>query len=284
MLPTWVLERVDADSWEPVGGGYTRAPKWRAQLRGGESRFVKYAENDEPSTRSIAAETRVYQSVTSPFLATLYDAFVADGRALLVLEDLSDAHWPPPYPDDVEPLFEALEAVASVDAPRDLPRLAERKETNWQRIAREPEPLLALGACSESWLQLALPELLEAEARVPRSGDRLVHYDLWAENLCFTDRGVVLVDWAEARIGNPAIDVAFALLSLRVEGATPPHVEDELALAAFITGVVAAEAAAPLPRWTTSDSSLREDQLGDLRVALPWTAAQLGLPPPYEEL
>ena len=284
MLPAWVLERVDADSWEPVGGGYTRAPKWRVQLRSGESRFVKYAQNDEPATRSIAAESRVYGSVTAPFLPTLYDTFVADECALIVLEDLSDADWPPPYPDDVEPLFEALEAVASVDAPRDLPRLAERQETPWQRIAREPEPLLALGACSESWLQLALPGLLEAEKRVPRSGDRLVHYDLWAENLCFTDRGAVLVDWAEARIGNPAIDVAFALLSLRVEGAVTRPVEDEPALAAFITGVVAAEAAAPLPTWTTSDSTLREDQLGDLRVALPWVAAELGLPPPHEEL
>jgi aminoglycoside phosphotransferase (APT) family kinase protein len=181
-------------------------------------------------------------------------------------------------------LFEALEAVASVDAPRDLPRLAELEETPWQRIAGEPEPLLALGACSESWLQHALPALLEAEARVRLSGERLVHYDVWAENLCFSDRGVVFVDWAEARIGNPSIDVAFALLSLHVEGVVTPPVEDEPALAAFVTGVVASEAAAPLPMWTTIDSTLREDQLGDLRVALPWVAAQLGLPQPHEEL
>jgi hypothetical protein len=284
MLPAWVLERVDADSWEPVGGGYTRAPKWRAQLKSGGSRFVKFAENDELATRSIVAETRVYGSVTAPFLPAVYDIFVADRRALLVLEDLADANWPPPYPDDVEPLFEALDALASIDPPRNLPRLAERQETAWQRFAREPEPLLALGVCSESWLQHSLPALLESEAGVPLSGDRLVHYDVWAENLCFTDRAAVLVDWAEARIGNPAIDVAFALLSLRVEGAVTPQVDDEPALATFVTGVVAAEAASPLPTWTASDSTLRADQLGDLRVALPWVAAQLALPPPDEEL
>jgi Phosphotransferase enzyme family len=284
MLPAWVLERVAPDSWEPVGGGYTRAPKLRVRLQSGESRFVKFAENDELAARSIVAETRVYGSVTAPFLPTLYDMFVADGRALIVLEDLTDATWPPPYPDDVAPLFEALEAVASIAAPPDLPRLAEREETPWQRIAREPELVLGLGVCSESWLQRALPALLDAEARVPLSGDRLVHHDVWAENLCFTARGAVLVDWAEARIGNPAIDVAFALLSLQVEVAVTPQIEDEPALAAFVTGVIAAEAAAPLPTWTASDSTLRADQLDDLRVALRWVAAQLALPPPHAEL
>ena len=115
---------------------------------------------------------------------------------------------------------------------------------------------------------------------MPLAGNRLVHYDIWADNMCFTERGAVLVDWAEARIGNPAIDLAFALLSLRLRGAVAPAVEGEAALAALVTGVVAGEASRPAPAWERPGSTLREDQRGDLQVALPWAAEQLGLPPP----
>ena len=280
MVPAWVADRVPAESWEPVAGGYTRAPKWRARLRDGTSAFLKFAEDDDLAVRTIAAEIRVYEAVRGPFLPILYDAYDADDRALLMLEDLAEAHWPPPYPKDVAPLFSALDAVASVAPAPDLPKLNEPVETPWQRFARAPEPLISLGVCSAEWLTNALPSLIEAEARVPLSGTQLVHNDVWAENLCFARRGAVLVDWAEARIGNPAIDVAFALVSLRVENAQPPPVEDEPEMAAFVTGVVATEAASPAPGWAAEGSTLRQDQLADLRVALPWVAEQLGLPSP----
>jgi hypothetical protein len=82
------------------------------------------------------------------------------------------------------------------------------------------------------------------------------------------------------RIGNAEIDLAFALLTLQVGGVATPPVKKAPALAAFVTGIVAVEAPAPLPSWTPEGSTLREDQLADLRVALPWTAELLGLPPP----
>jgi Phosphotransferase enzyme family len=280
MVPAWVADRVPGEWWEPVARGYTRAPKWRVRLRDGTRAFLKFAEDDDLAVRTIAAEIRVYEAVHGPFMPTLYDSHNADDRALLLLEDLAEADWPPPYPEDPSPLFKALDAAASIAPPPHLPKLNEPVETPWQRFARAPEPLLSLGVCSAAWLTNALPSLIEAEARVPPSGTHLVHYDVWAENLCFARRGAVLVDWAEARIGNPAIDIAFALLSLRVESVQPPPVEDEPALAAFVTGVVASEAASPVPSWAASGSTLRQDQLADLRVALPWVADQLGLSPP----
>jgi aminoglycoside phosphotransferase (APT) family kinase protein len=280
VVPAWVAERVQAEEWRPIGGGYTRAPKWLARSRDGTNVFVKAAEDDELALRPLRTEIAVLEAVEGPFLPRLHDALVADDRALAVLEDLSGAVWPPPYPSDVRPLFEALADVAAARPPAVLRGLEPREETRWRQIEREPEPLLALGVCSERWLADALPLLIEAESRVPLAGDSLVHYDVWSDNLCFAERGAVLVDWAEARIGNPAIDVAFALLSLRVEGAALPPVEDEPALAAFVTGVVATEAAAPPPAWAVDRSTLREDQRSDLRAALPWTASVLGLPPP----
>ena len=279
-VPRWVADRVAAEEWRLVGGGYTRAPKWCARRRDGTSVFVKFAEEDELAVGPLTTEIAVYEAVRGAFLPALHDVHVVDGRALVVLEDLSDALWPPPYPKDVTPLFDALAAVAAARPPPALRRLRPLPEPRWRRFEREPHSLLALGVCSERWLRGALPALAEAEARVPCSGNGLVHYDVWAENLCFAERGAVLVDWAEAKIGNPAIDVAFALLSLHVAGAVAPRIEDEAALAAFVTAVVAAEAAAPPPEWAGPGSTLRQDQLQDLRVALPWAAALLGLPPP----
>jgi Phosphotransferase enzyme family len=280
VVPAWVAERVGAEEWRPIGGGYTRAPKWWARRRDGSSVFVKAAEDDELALRPLRTEISVLEAVEGTFLPRVHDVYGAENRALVVLEDLSGAAWPPPYPPDVRPLFEALEAVAEARPPSTLRRLEPLQETRWQRIERTPEALLALDVCSELWLTEALPLLIEAESRVPVPGDSLVQYDVWSDNLCFADRGAVLVDWAEAKIGNGVIDVAFALLSLHVEGSTAPPVEDEAGLAAFVTGVVATEAAAPPPAWAVSGSALREDQRSDLRVALRWTAAALGLSSP----
>lgn len=214
----------------------------------------------------------MYESVHGDFLPHLVEA----RHGVLLLEDLSAAHWPPPYPGDVDALFAAFDQIAATSPPPQLRRL--RDASAWEAIAAEPRPLLALGLCSAGWLERALPLLIEAEARVPRSGACLVHNDVWAGNLCFTERGVVLVDRAEAGIGNARIDLAFALLSLRVEGATMPRVEDEAALAAFVAGIVATEASAAPPDWAVDGVKLREDQKADLAVALPWVAQQIDCP------
>jgi Phosphotransferase enzyme family len=250
--------------WVPiVEGGYTRARKWLVTLDDGTRVFAKEAP---------AIEIAVYESVTADFLPRVHD--IREG--ILFLEDLSHAHWPPPYPDDVSPLFDTLDEVARTEPPTHLRRFG--GESLWERIATAPGPLLALDLCPADWLERALPLLIEAEARVPRSGSGLVHNDIWARNLCFAERGAVLVDWAQAEIGNPQIDVAFALLSLRVEGAPSPQVENEAGLAAFVTGIVATEASAPPPAWAVDGQQLREDQKSDLAVALPWVAEQIGCP------
>jgi hypothetical protein len=247
--------------WEEIEGGYTRALKWRARLDDGTYAFAKEA---------AATELAVYASVHGSFLPRVHE--IRDG--LLLLEDLSRAHWPPPYPADTAPLFAALDELATTAPPAGLRRLT--AATRWQEIAADPQPLLELGLCSPEWLESVLPALIEAEGRVPLVGDSLVHYDVWAGNLCFAERGAVLVDWAEACIGNPRVDLAYALLSLHIEHATCPAVDDEAALAAFVSGAVAAEAVRPLPEWAQPGSTLREDQKNDLAVALPWVAQQLG--------
>ena len=271
MVPDWVAGRVAAERWEPVGGGYTRASKWRATLEDGSTVFVKAAD-DELGLRMAGVELLIYEAVRGSFLPQVIDTWVSENRAVLVLEDLSSAHWPPPYPDDTKPLFAALDELAVVTPPAELRRLEDRQATRWEDVR-------TLEVCSARWLDRAVGPLEEAESSFSATGDELVHYDVWSANLCFTERGVVLVDWAAARVGNRWVDVGYALLSVRAEGGTPPVLEipNEAGLAAYIAGSVVREVTAPLPAWADPGSTLREDQRGDLVHALRWAGEALGL-------
>ncbi len=270
----------DAVDWEPViGGGYTRQAKWRVRFADGSTAFIKAAD-EEPYSNTLRREVAVYKSVEGPFLPRLLGAGDDGVLVVLAVEDLVEAHWPPPYPDDVRPLFDALDALAATPVPAGL-RSWSVARSNWQRIAENCEPFLALGLCSAEWLGQVIQSLVQAESRVSWAGEDFVHYDIYSGNVCFVGPRALLVDWDTAGRGNRWVDVAFAYLNLRVEGAEPPDVglPQEGDYAALLSGHFAVEAARPLPEWAEG-SSLREDMVGDLRHALEWTTDMLGLPPP----
>jgi hypothetical protein len=270
----------DAVSWEPViGGGYTRQAKWRVHFADGSTAFVKAA-HEEPYSGALRREVAVYKSVDGSFLPRLVGAGDDGALVVLAVEDLAEAQWPPPYPDDVRPLFEALDALAATPAPDGL-RVWPVARSNWRKVAEEPEPFLALGLCSGTWLEHVVDRLVQAELRVSWAGDDFVHYDVYSGNVCFVGPRALLVDWDTAGRGNRWVDVAFALLNVRAEGARLPDVglPQEGDYAALLSGHFAVEAPAPLPEWAEG-SSLREAMVGDLRHALEWTAEALGLPRP----
>lgn len=125
--------------------------------------------------------------------------------------------------------------------------------------------------------------LIDAEQRVDLRGTKLVHNDVHSGNVCFPPGRAVLTDLATAAQGNPELDVAFAIVSVMVEGALLPDrslLTDEGAWAARLAGHNAIEASSPLPAWAEPGSTLRHDQLKDLRVALPWAARAIGLETP----
>src|SRR3954471_10666007 len=78
------------------GRGYTHAGRHRAFLEDGRTVFVKSAV-DELSAGWLRAEINVYSNVRAPFLAAFHGSAERDGLPLFVLEDLGDAHWPPPW-------------------------------------------------------------------------------------------------------------------------------------------------------------------------------------------
>ncbi|HEY7833863.1 MAG TPA: phosphotransferase, partial [Ktedonobacterales bacterium] len=232
-------------------------------------------------------EWRVYGQVRAPFLPRVLgwdDGQRTGDPPLLVLEDLSGAFWPPPWTAERVGLVRvALAQVAATPPPPGLPEMEAFREelTGWVRVAADPAPFLALGLCAPAWLAAALPTLLRAEAAVVLAGEGLAHLDVRSDNICFVADGgggerAVLVDWNWACRGNPRVDVAAWLPSLRAEGGPAPEavLPGEPELAACMSGFFASRAGLP------GSASLRALQRRQLETALPWASLALGLPPP----
>lgn len=262
------LDRVES-------GGYGRVnAHWRAQLGDGRSVFVKHALTQEAEDW-LRTERLVYEHVRGSFMPR----YVGASGSVLVLEDLSGADWPPPWSEQrVDSVLAMLSEVRRTAPPAELPRLADMRDAiiGWPSVAKDPRPLLSTGMCSAQWLDEALPTLVRAAGDAELDGDDLLHADVRSDNLCFrADGRPVLVDWNIACIGNGDFDVAFWLPSLRLEGGPQPWnvLPDAAALAAAVAGFFAARAGLPPPDGAPT---VREFQLRQLEIALPWAARELG--------
>ena len=262
-----------------AGSGYgINTSRWRVELADGSSVFVKVA-LDELAAGWLRQEHNVYSAVAGPFLPRLC-GWHDDELTLLVIEDLSDAHWPPPWPDDsVAAVLDTLTQVHATAPPPGLQPLEELRESldGWPRIAADPGPFLSLGLASAEWLEAGLPQLAAASAACELAGDAFLHLDVRSDNLCFRDGRVLLVDWNWAGVGNPLIDVVAWLPSLRLEGGPQPWevVSDSEGLAALLAGFFMSLAGLPAP---ATAPRVREIQRSQGEVALAWAARELDLP------
>lgn len=277
--------RARPASWRHVVAGHTHAEKWVVSLEDGRSVFVK--SSHAPSARAqIEREASIVTAVETSFMPRFHGVSYDDEWSTLVLEDLSAAHWPPPYPDDGHALLGAVALVGDLTPPAGISRRPAGRPfgTYWERIVADPEPVLAHDSFSSAWLERCAPDLIATESRARLDGDEFLHDDVWHGNVCYADRGAVLIDWASAGIGDRRLDLAYALLSIRSTGATPPAVEfdDEPAYAALLAGSNAYNAAQPVDETIMRASVLREGWLHDLKYALVWVADLLGLPRPSE--
>lgn len=243
--------------------------------------FVKHALTED-AAEWLRKERLVYESVQGSFMPAYVGAHDDGGTTLLVIEDLSGAEWPPPWsPERIQAVLAALRALHVTPPPDGIEPLAGMREAvvGWHRVAADPQPFLSTGLCSREWLEAVLPELVRADQEAELAGDDLLHFDVRSDNLCFVERGAVLVDWNLACRGNGRFDVAFWLPSLRLEGGPEPWVvlPEAGALAAAVAGFFASRAGLPPPAGAPT---VRGFQRAQAEVALPWAARELGLPPP----
>src|SRR6185437_7024346 len=131
-------------------------------------------------------EARFYGEVAAPWLPEFLGWDDDEEEPMLALEDLSGAHWPPPWRTErVERVMATLRELAGTRPPNYLPSLAAEKGrySGWPVVAADPVPFLALKHCSARWLAAALPALLASEAEAEFGGDGLVHLDVRSDNL-----------------------------------------------------------------------------------------------------
>ena len=260
-----------------IVGGYTPAARWRILTNSG-GYFVKVG-TTRLTSRFLRQEAAIYEKVSTPFMPAFYGWQDDETNPFLVIEDLSDAHWPPPWNsglvDEVLAQIEQMHQMpaSAIPALEKIPRISNR----WHQIAAEPEPFLSLGLVSKEWLANALPALIEMGDQIDTTGKAWIHLDLRSDNLCRTEKGVVFVDWTEAKRGNPLLDLAFFLPSLAFEGGPQPEdILPDPSYASFVASYFAANAGLP----DVPDAPLvRKVQREQLSTALPWAIRTIGLPP-----
>jgi hypothetical protein len=263
-------------TWQRVERGYTAAARHLVR-NADRSAFVKCATT--PTTAAmLGREIAVYRTLSGPFMPRCFGSDADADAPLLVIEDLSEAFWPPPWDGrTVEIVLEQLSALhGSAAEIGDFATVHGSWPDGWDDVASDPRPFLALGLVSPEWLRDALPVLREAAAACDFAGEAVCHFDLRSDNLCLTPNGARLIDWAEACRSNPRLDLGFWLPSLQFEGGPPPEdiLPDVPEIAAWVAGYFAARAGLPdipdAPR-------VRRVQREQLSCALPWAQRALGL-------
>lgn len=258
--------------------GYAMAYHAIAEFEDDSTAFVK-AGAEEVTSAFLRDELRFYRAVRATFMPALL-GFDEGDPPFLVLEDLSEARWPPPWDDAaIADVRRALAELWATPAPEFVASVERERDTllgGWAQIEADPRPFLSLGLCSAAWLDDTLPTLRDAAERAPIVGDALLHLDVRSDNLCLTQRGAVLVDWNLVHVGNPDLDLAAWAPSLHLEGGPPPEVTlpDAPELAAAIAAFFAARAGLPPP---PTAPEVRGFQLAQARIALPWACRELGL-------
>jgi hypothetical protein len=265
--------------WYPRAGGWASNERWSVTLDDGRRVFVKHgiAENLAAWLRD---EHRLYVEVRARFMPRLV-GFDDDGKwPLLVLEDLSDAEWPPPWDATKIALVRAtLDELHATEPPTYLPRPVERFDSlanGWDDVAADPEPFLSLGLVDAPWLERSLPTLIAAARAAKTDGDELIHFDVRSDNLCFARGRAILVDWNLAARGNGTFDLACWLPSLAEEGGPRPHevLPGKPELAALLAGFFGSRAGLPPPETAPA---VRDVQRRQLVVALEWARRELSL-------
>jgi Phosphotransferase enzyme family len=272
--------RAPADWSRVVGGGYTPAERWVVTYDDGVRAFAKVGTTDLVSGW-LRDECRAYSEIRGSFMPRLVGCLGGEVPVLLI-EDLSDAIWPPPWrPELVQRTLTTLDEVATTRAPDWASPIDALSEifSGWSGVAANPGPFLGLGLVSPAWLDSALSQLIAHERPAQLAGSALIHFDVRSDNLCFSGDRTLLIDWNHAARGNPLFDVAAWLPSLAVEGGPlPEEVRPEAGIfAPALAGYFCSRA--PMPPIPDAPH-VRRVQLEQASTALPWAARWLGLPEP----
>ena len=135
-------------------------------------------------------------------------------------------------------------------------------------------PLLA-------WFTPNLERLDECASSASPVGSAFVHSDLSLDNLGVARRGVIVVDWDFASIGNADLDVATVSLEVIAGGRAPEELRlaNQAAWAARLATWLL-DGSAEHSEWVKDPAALRSERLRLAGPALRWWAEEAGVVPP----
>ena len=266
-----------------AGHGAPSNRRWIARFDDGSSAFAKIAAFDYTADW-LRLEHEHYLALDGHrYLPRLF-GWDDDGvEPTLVIEDLSQAMWPPPWSTEaVDAVLAALDEIQGTAPPATVGDLFGELfdiRQGWDPMRADPAPALALGVFDRTWFERFADDLAAAAAAAELGGDTFLHGDVRSDNLCLREGRAVLVDWNWACVGARELDVAAWLPSLSYEGGPDPWVllPDAGPLAALLAGFFLEHAGRePIPQAP----HVRRLQLDQGRVSLAWACRELGIAPP----
>jgi thiamine kinase-like enzyme len=271
------LVGAKVESYRRVEGGYT--PALRLLCKTTDASFFVKIGVTPGTSEGLNREIRIYNCLSGDFMPYLIAWENHEAESILIIEDLSMHHWPPPWNErQIELTLAQINVLHNTKA-----TLATYEEIhgiqngNWKIVAEDPRPFLSLKIADAQWLESALPALIRYEENCPTAGDSLTHWDLRSDNICITEKQAKFIDWNGACMSNPKLDLGFWLPSLAYEAGLEPEkiLPDEPEVAAWVSGFFAARAGLP----EISDAPrVRLVQRRQLETALPWAVRALNLP------
>jgi aminoglycoside phosphotransferase (APT) family kinase protein len=189
-------------SMQPVGGEGTAV--WRVEQGGATYALRLFREGDERLCAREAAVMRAVRAGGLPVPEVVASGAWEERPALLL-------SWCP---------GRTLAEAALAD-PRELAALARAAAATFARLHRLPAPAVLLEPCLD-WVaqagpgEAALQERVRALSRRPAA---LLHCDYHPENLLTRDGAITgVIDWTNARAGDPRADVARSIVLVRAAG------------------------------------------------------------------
>ena len=261
-----------------VRAGYSAAQRWVVKSDSGQSFFVKIG-TPSVSNQNLRDEAWVYECCKVDCMPKVM-AWQDDKEfPIMLFEDLSVSHWPPPWKtDQIDQVLKTSKLIHSTRVP--LMSYEEKHGPGepgwWEIIETNPEPVLSLGLITEEWLKKSLPTLIISSESISLNSDRVIHFDLRSDNLCISDRGVIVVDWSLACLGNPRLDLGLFLPSLAYEGGPEPEsiLPNSPDVASWVCGFFAHHASKP---FIPLAPRARELQLKQFKTSLTWVKRELDL-------
>jgi hypothetical protein len=268
-----------------VGHGAPSHRRWRVRYDDRPPAFAKIAAFDY-TAEWLRTEHANYEALAGqPYLSPVLGWHDDGEHPALVIEDLSDAIWPPPWTTErIDAVLDSLSAIQATPPPASIAgefgALFDIHE-GWDPMRADPSGALALGVFSRRWFEAYADTLAAAAGSADLGGDALLHGDVRSDNLCLRGGRAMLVDWNWACRGASTLDVLSWLPSLNHEGGPEPwalmpgHGTHAALLAGFFLEHAGRE---PIPQAP----HVRQLQLDQGVVALRWACYELGIPAPSD--